>query len=491
MARAKIFEENRGLSRSKKENRGITLGIVVDNNDPQQMGRLRVCVPSWGESLVKEVGNFPWAMYVTPLGGSVDGGSRGIEHNEAALTTGQVGYGFFAVPKVGATVVVACLDDNPQSRIWLGCVYGQFFTHTLPHGRFSYQKTGNLQDEPSGPLSSSGEPIQPLFKNLTSAFTATTPSKVSGAPTNAPRKNFEFRTRGADHAAAGVIADIAGSQDCPLVEVPDDRGVEFKEPDGRTINSNQGYKQSRIEPDLRFPETTGLNYDPQVYSWTTPGFHSIVMDDAIQNCRVKLRTTCGHQIILDDTNERIYISTCEGKTWVEIDQKGNIDIYAERNVSVRALKDVNINTDQTFRVHAKAIHMFGNDEVRIGSPGNVHIQASASMFLTAASEFHGLSGSIMNLTSGSDMNLKAGGNIIETGANIHLNGPAAAAATEAKHPWFTSRRPEHEPWARTMMDKTADQDTASQHKPEHDYNNPDVGRKERGEALGRNPRWHR
>ena len=47
-----------------------------------------------------------------------------------------------------------------------------------------------------------------------------------------------------------------------------------------------------------------------------------------------------------------------------------------------------------------------------------------------------------------------------------------------------SRKPDHEPWARTMLDPATGE-------PELAYDSPDVGRKEGADVLTRNPNWHR
>jgi hypothetical protein len=46
-----------------------------------------------------------------------------------------------------------------------------------------------------------------------------------------------------------------------------------------------------------------------------------------------------------------------------------------------------------------------------------------------------------NLTATGATNIRSGGNHVETAANIHMNGPAAATAPKA------ARIPQHEPWA--------------------------------------------
>ena len=145
-------------------------------------------------------------------------------------------------------------------------------------------------------------------------------------------------------------------------------------PQGGEYLNTQGYHQSRIAGKVVDAITDDVVYDPQTYSWTTPGFHSLSMQDNAENCRIRFRTTHGHQIIMDDTNERIYISTAGGKAWIEMDEAGNIDMYAERNISMHAGKDINFAADGVFRVQAaEGIHMSTEAEMRIHTKTDLHI----------------------------------------------------------------------------------------------------------------------
>ena len=311
---------------------GITLGTVVDTNDPQQMGRLRVVCPGWNDSMDSPLSTIPWASYASPLGGITPHTSMGPD--KSVKTDSVTAYGMWAIPKIGAQVLVMCVDGNPNFRVWIGCLYTQSTPHTMPHGRFSYQDSSNLSEtgKPAGPFSTQEEPILPLYNNLQKAF---------GTERNT---NYEWRTRGADFSVAAV--DKAAI-DATVSSLADDKDVEV---DGFTVRT--GYGLSRIQPDKTY-EVTGKNYDSLVYGLTTPGFHAFSMDDREENCRIRIRTTSGHQIILDDTNERIYISTAEGNNWIEMDQAGNIDIHSERRISVHSAKDINFTTNESFRVTQK------------------------------------------------------------------------------------------------------------------------------------------
>jgi len=568
----------------------ITVGRVVDTNDPQQMGRLRVACPLLGDvgRLIME--DVPWATYMSPFAGVTTNPYRGREEIQ---TSGQLAYGMFNIPKVDSNVLVMCIDGDPRFRIWLGCLQEQFLTHTMPHGRYSYA-TENL---PDGPFSSSEDKIQPLYDSQTQAFTKAS-SSLLNSTTGEPRKSFEFRTRGADTSVSGLGENFVNNEDSQISHLADDVDQPYVEEDGKKQTNTQGYHKTRIEPGLNSDTTGGFSYDPQVYSWTTPGFHSMSMSDAAENCRVRFRTTHGHQIIFDDTNERIYVSTAGGKAWIELDESGNIDVYAERNLSFHAEKDINFTTEKTFRVKAKeGIHLATEGDMRLHSRNTLYIKTDTDLFFQAlnnmkydtasgamsfisntnidilaetghiyangATDVEVKAGSNMkmdagsttdikasinvNIDAGTDANLKGGvnanvegggsanlkggavvnmegsnganvlgggGNVLLTGAQVHLNGPPASPAMPAtpanpasgtispapdadfKDSFWTSRVPEHEPWSRVMtnLDKADDTNNPSTpriHEPELPYDDVNVGKKERGEVITRNKNWHR
>jgi len=530
-----------------------TIGRVVDTNDPQQMGRLRVHCPGYGDKEETLIANVPWAMYVSPLGGITGYGKMGATEDDV---TGPVAYGMWNIPKKGAYVLVGCIDNDVSMRYWAGCIQPQYMTHTMPHGRYTWNDTKS--GTPDGPLNTFEKPIEPLYGKFTEHFYKNegdyTTYPVS-TPTDS-RANLEWRSRGTDNQVSAITnLHVEHQYDGPGSKIADHAWGDFEfsrvtEEDGnhRAIRG-PGYGVDQQRPADVYSNTGGTNYDSMVYSWTTPGFHSMSMDDRHDNSRIRLRTTSGHQIIMDDTNERIYINTSGGETWIELDSVGNIDIYASKNISTHAKGDISFTTDKTFRVQAKeGIHLRTDDEYRlhadkdinvrteqnyrshsgqniyVESDGSTNITTHGSMLMlsdvdinvisttetllqqgtsldinttsdgkwtTGGSTHMNASGSY-NQQSGSSMNLLAGGQILQTGSQIHLNGPSAGSASTASspatsdpametHAYWTSRVPEHEPWGRMFMNEDADNDgttigTANKHTPEYEYTSPDVGR---------------
>jgi hypothetical protein len=125
---------------------------------------------------------------------------------------------------------------------------------------------------------------------------------------------------------------------------------------------------------------------------------------------VRIRTRTGHQILLHNSEDLIYIANAKGTTWIELTSNGKIDIYAQDSVSVHSANDINFTADRD-------INFTANRNFNLNSAGT------------------------NNLTAGATTNIRSGGDHVETASNIHMNGPAAASAPKA------SRIPQHEPWA--------------------------------------------
>lgn len=342
---------------------GCSLGVVVDTDDPLQMGRLRVYCPELNDD-PKKVQHLPWATYVSPFGGTIRNGAYTRGHQEdSAKTTGTVPYGFWAIPEVGANVLVTCINGDPRRRVWMGCVYDHQEIGGLLTGVYDWESGG-----PDGPLTSDGpdnvgehKPIQPAYGNLAKAF-------------QDDKTSSEWKTRGGDYSGTKNVEIDSFGTTGEIAAAEEDSWVKEK-------LGAMGYDWSGFK-------SLGAYLASRIVGFCSPGLHSITFDDRAFNSRIKLRTTAGHQIILDDTNERIYVNTYEGKSWVELDVNGNIDIYSDRRISMRAKKDINFSTDESFRVKAtKGIYMYAGETEgqsplsEVPEDGQIRLHSSNDMHL--------------------------------------------------------------------------------------------------------------
>jgi hypothetical protein len=187
-------------------------------------------------------------------------------------------------------------------------------TNTTLTGRYKHEG-----GEIDGPLTGSGDPLNPQYLNLGEAFSG-------------DRGSEEWKTRGANYQACAVPDNTGQVRSLDQLEVDalHETMAENETDDWvKKVMGAHGY-------DWSSNKSIGSFLASKVFGFVTPGFHSIIFDDRAFNSRISLRTASGHQMIFDDTNERIYLSTSNGKSWVEMDKSGNIDMFSEKRFSLFA-----------------------------------------------------------------------------------------------------------------------------------------------------------
>ena len=145
---------------------------------------------------------------------------------------------------------------------------------------------------------------------------------------------------------------------------------------------------------------------------------------------VRIRTRTGHQILLHNSEDLIYIGNSRGTAWIELTSNGKIDIYAADSISMHTKGDFNITADKDINLTSTG--------------GSVNINSSENFLATAGSNYEIKAGADGMLTAGGNSNIHAGGNHLETAAQIHMNGPGAASAGSAPK---ATRIPQAEPWS--------------------------------------------
>ena len=419
----------------------IMEGQVIGTDDPDQMGRCKVWVPSLdGENF--DIDALPWSEYASPfMGFTVDfPAGKGDQTNQS-----HVAYGMWAIPKIGSTVLVFCLNANPAVRFYFAATTRLHRNRSLPAGRNVDDKGnpgpyGDAEDDSGNLL-----PIQPAYNNLRAQFAGNVTAS-------------EAKTRG---------------------------GFERTVAQGKTDkDGTDGYTKSAVDTYL----------DPQTYCIVTPGRHAIIMQDDPKGSRMRFKTGEGHQIIFDDANERIYVSTAKGNSWIELDEDGHIHVFGSDSISIRSGKDINMFADGSINLEAgknvnikadtgylkvdtaTSFYVKAGGDIRQSACGIFDLDSEDSIKITAANSLDILTGDSIAINSGSNMDLLAGsdlavtggdavdilasGALTLTGAPINLNGPPATSASpataascpdDADSPTVV---PGHEPWTRPATSGT-------------------------------------
>lgn len=314
----------------------LSVGIVKNNADPAQHGRLQIFLPSI-DSKDFEVEDLPWATYVSPFGGSSANMLVGREQKEVP---GVSAYGFWAIPKNSAQVLCGFLEGDPNVRFWMGCFYLPELNRTLP------QSINDIKTE----IDESG-----IYPQQEIPHYRTNLGEAGLDP-----ESMHYKTRG------GWARSVS-------------------HPSNKNKNKprDDGYATKPLEQEKA---------DSQIHSLTTPGRHFFEMSDVDEECRIRLKTTEGTQIILDDTNERIYISTAMGRNWIEIDEgSGKIYFYTAAKFNVHSENDINLYSDENINIVAKKRVNIQSEERAVKVQGKMNVELlseEANIKIAASRDLH-------------------------------------------------------------------------------------------------------
>jgi hypothetical protein len=127
-----------------------------------------------------------------------------------------------------------------------------------------------------------------------------------------------------------------------------------------------------------------------VQGWLTPGGNQFVMDDGEGSELIRLRTKSGVQLLLSETYGHVYAITRDGKSWIELNNDGNIDLYAAASFNVHALQDINLKAGNNINFEAEVDFNIkaSTQDVNIQSKRDTNINSYNNVDITANKNFN-------------------------------------------------------------------------------------------------------
>jgi uncharacterized protein (DUF2345 family) len=123
---------------------------------------------------------------------------------------------------------------------------------------------------------------------------------------------------------------------------------------------------------------------------------------------VRIRTRTGHQILLHNSADLIYICNSKGTAWIEMTSNGKIDIFAADSVSIHSEQDFNFRADRNVNIEA------GNNVHLVATRGTLHLEAGGPI--------EGFAGLDVNWTAKSHFNVSVAGRIRLTSNGTSIGG---------------------------------------------------------------------
>jgi hypothetical protein len=154
------------------------------------------------------------------------------------------------------------------------------------------------------------------------------------------------------------------------------------------------------------------------------GGHSIVMDDGDvvgKDQLIRLRTALGHQILMSDDGQTLFIIHANGQSYIELGKEGTIDMYATNSVNIRTQGDLNLHADNNININAK-------NDLNIAA-NNIKINAETDISYRSGKNFSGytlgtytvkVNGS-MSMEASGEGSYASAGTMYVNGSKINLN----------------------------------------------------------------------
>jgi hypothetical protein len=442
---------------------GTYIGVVKNVNDPKRTGRLSVWVAELGGT-ESDPKSWITVRYASPFLGSTNTpGTPGKHNKENTYRSSSQTYGFWAVPPdVGNQVLITFANGRRDKGFWFACIFDREGHHMIP-----------------------------------------------GNPGGAPGKDFDTASV-SDPDLKSIISSTKGDVNTPLSETnqyaSSTNPLLYRK---KTVHETQAftYINQGLDRDItRGPGRSSSQRDmpSNVYGWSTPGRgkndpgkgdgdatkpiyerkggHVFLMDDGDhygENQQIRLRSSTGHQILMDDTTGTMHIINAAGSAWVEMTPSGHVSVYAGGGINLRSRGDFNIHSDRFVKIYGDAgIEMFTDGKFTLEGKQEIGITGGGALKLHGYQKLEMFSenGSVQ-IDSAGKLNINSKGNLkLDSDGEIEIQKGIAGGPPKAPkgisiydhddtfnngRGWNKIKRssksivsifPTHEPWDRSGYD---------------------------------------
>ena len=426
---------------------GPYIGIIKNNIDPTASGRLQVYIPSKGSLDENNPSNWVTVNYASPFRGQTRQRNDlnwytdyGIDFTQ---TVGFIqensfqSYGFwFVPPDLNGRVLCFFVNGDPSQGYWTSCIQDSMDSHMIPAigavpaAKENNPNAGGYIWQPSGPnpipshtmlqdyiqISGNGKKEIPYRLPVSEPVLVDQKNSNPSTPLGVLMVPQVYQTL--QLGIQGLAFDfIRGSTSASSVRENPSQVFGISTPGRLTSFANVKLSEeviSEIRSYLNNPQqnpSSQTNLEKLLGCSYRTGGHQFVMDDGSisgQDQGIRIRTTGGNEILMDDTNGQIYIINGPGTAWIELSPSGFVDIYSSNDYSVRSQGNINFHADKNIYLNAaESVEIHSGKDIFIESDGAVTSLSSKGVKLYDESKIElgtigpiGMSGTTTEINSG-------------------------------------------------------------------------------------------
>jgi hypothetical protein len=406
------------------EGPGPYVAVVREHLDVDYMGSLKVeLLKTTSEGNSESSGEFVPVSYLSPFYGVTP--YAGTSENDGYDYT-QKSYGFWAVPPdIGTKVLVIFAEGNRGKGYWIGCIQDQNMNFMVPgNASTKFNKEDPTKARPVGEYNKKTEDangtnatqyLKPCNPDacliLDSSGLADDP--IRGTTTSSARRDLPSMVFG--WSSPGPVDRRNGKPTVKSGGKIDSIDIKASRLTGTTLVMDDGDPTLFRKGPVRGPNATPSEY----VSLKDGGNPSIPFNELF-----RIRTRTGHQILLHNAEDLIYIAHGSGDSWIEMTANGKIDIYSKDSISIHTENDFNFKADRNINLEAGQ---------------NINIKAGNQMAMETKANWTVKVGADGMLTCAGSSNIKSAAHK-ETADRIDMNGPPAAEAGAAPTPTRIPKR---------------------------------------------------
>lgn len=394
---------------------GPFVGEIMNNIDPTFSGRVQVYIEAFGSGNKSDANSWRTVRYLSPFYGATD---PRLENNYSAqpgagtFLTNPHSYGWWMTPPdIGTQVLCFFIEGDPTLGYYIGCLPPQGLGHMVP--AVGATDKFELDSQPAKTYLGSASTMSVVEYNLYNTENLqSTRFFDSVKPIHRYVAQALFQQGLSLDQQRGTISSSSQRESPSTV-------FGFSTP-GRPI-----YNGGLLPADIKSRLQSGSLTPADVKVIARCGGHSMVMDDGDLEGRdnlVRIRSSNGHMIMMNDEANFFYIIHANGQTWIELGKEGTVDVFSTNSVNVRTKGTINLHADQDININA-------GKKLNIKAKTGIAIESDAAFTLKSIGDVTIYSQAKIGVRADGSLALKseggswaAGGSLVQKAGRIDLNG---------------------------------------------------------------------
>jgi hypothetical protein len=375
------IEERKGTNYSLPSP-GPYLAKIVSHLDPYYMGTLEVQLMHESGNDTDASGQLHQVKYLSPFLGQSS--IRHIDDGDDDYNNTQKSYGMWMIPPdVGGIVVVLFIDGDPRKGYWIGCAQDQFMNFMMPGYAATSFATSKSTDKERVPVAEYNKIKNDSSVDPTKFRKPATP--FEGALDNQGLLEDDIRGITTSSARREIPSAVFGISTPGPVDKQGKRGKIGKKEspiDQAYVSRLGGSSFVMDDGDDKFIRKTAASDGPPEYASVEQG-ETDGKREIPHNELIRIRTRTGHQILLHNSEDLIYIGNAKGTAWIELTSDGKMDIYTEDSITMHTKTDFNVLADRDITLEAKR-----NFNLKVGGEMQTEVKKDQVLIVDGKQKVH-------------------------------------------------------------------------------------------------------